>query len=57
MTNVSNEEKRYDFIVVGAGPGDVLPGLGCILERIRGRDVWSHGPFFQQLRDFAEHLP
>ena len=37
-------------------PGDVLPGLGRILERVHGRDVWSYRPLFQQLRDFAEHI-
>jgi len=23
-------------------PGDVLPGLGRILERVHGRDFWSY---------------
>jgi len=35
-------------------PGDVLPGLGSILERVHGRDVWSYRPLFQQPRDSAE---
>src|SRR6202140_511332 len=37
--------------------GDVLPGLGRILERVYGRDVWSYRPLFQQSRDSAEHVP
>src|SRR5579862_3364239 len=37
--------------------GDVLPGLGHILERIHGRDVWSYRPLFQQSPDSAEHVP
>jgi hypothetical protein len=31
-------------------------GLGHILERVHGRDVWSYRPLFQQSRDFAEHI-
>src|SRR6202163_3523222 len=38
-------------------PGDVLPSLGRILERVHGRDVWPYRPLFQQSRDFAEHFP
>src|SRR6266568_9416740 len=37
-------------------PGDVLPGLGRILERVHGRDVWSYRLLFQQSRDSAEHV-
>src|ERR1700693_5468263 len=37
-------------------PGDVLPGLGRLLERVHGRDVWSYRPLLQQSRDFAEHV-
>src|SRR5258705_8877027 len=37
-------------------PGDVLPGLGRILERVHGRDVWSYRPLFQQSPDSAEHV-
>jgi len=40
----------------GQVPGDVLPGLGRILERVHGRDVWSYRPLFQQSRDSAEHI-
>ncbi len=36
---------------------NVLPGLGRILERVHGRDVWSYRPLFQQSRDSAEPLP
>src|SRR4029077_1760749 len=35
-------------------PGDVHPGLGRILERVQGRDVWPYRALFQQSRDFAE---
>src|SRR5258707_232792 len=38
-------------------PGDVLPGLGRILERVNSRDVWSYRPLFQQSRDSAEPVP
>src|SRR5882672_6061605 len=38
-------------------PGDLLPGLGRILERVYGRDVWSYRSLFQQSRDSAEPLP
>jgi hypothetical protein len=38
----------------GQVPGDVLRGLGRILERVHGRDVWSYRPLFQQSRDSAE---
>ena len=38
-------------------PGDVLPGLGHVRERVHGRDVWSYRPLFQQSRDPAEHVP
>jgi hypothetical protein len=37
--------------------GDILPGLGRILERVHGRDVWSYRPLFQQSRDFGETFP
>src|SRR5712675_196846 len=37
-------------------PGDVLPGLSHVLERVHGRDVWSYRPLFQQSRDSAEHV-
>src|SRR6201990_2591295 len=37
--------------------GDILPGLGRILERIHGGDVWSYCPLFQQSPDSAEFLP
>ena len=37
--------------------GDVLPGLGRILERVHGRDVRPYRPLFQQSRDSAEHVP
>jgi len=37
--------------------GDVLPGLGCILECVHGRNVWSYCPLFQQSPDSAEHVP
>src|ERR1700694_4346335 len=37
-------------------PGDVLPGLGRILERVHDRDVWSYRPLFQQSRDSAESV-
>src|SRR5947209_11481563 len=36
---------------------DVLPGLGCILECVHGRNVWSYRPLFQQSPDSAEHVP
>src|SRR5579864_4222878 len=29
-------------------PGDVLPGLGRILERVYSRDVRPYGPLFEQ---------
>ena len=32
-------------------PGDILPGLRRILERVHRRDVWSYRPLFQQSRD------
>src|SRR5579864_6288743 len=38
-------------------PGDVIPCLGRILQRIHGRDVWSYRPLFPQSRDSAEHVP
>ena len=38
-------------------PGDVIPGLGHILERIYGRDVCSYRPLFQQSRDSTEQVP
>jgi hypothetical protein len=37
-------------------PGDVLPGLGRILERLYFRDVRPYRPLFQQSRDFTEHF-
>src|SRR5271169_5591101 len=37
-------------------PGDVLPGLGHIPERVHGRDVWSYRPLFQESRDSAEYV-
>jgi hypothetical protein len=38
-------------------PGDVLPGLGRILEHVHGGDVWSYRLLFQQSPDFAEPFP
>jgi len=38
-------------------PGDVVPGLGRILEGVHGRDVSSDRPLFQQSRDSAEFVP
>src|SRR6516225_1683832 len=38
-------------------PGDVLPGLGHIFERVYGRDVWSYRSLFQQSPYSAEPLP
>src|SRR5260370_26184975 len=37
-------------------PGDVLPCLGHILERVDVRDVRSYRPLFQQSRDSAEYV-
>jgi hypothetical protein len=37
-------------------PGDVLPGLGRILERVHARDVWPYRPRFQQSSDFSQHV-
>jgi hypothetical protein len=37
--------------------GDVLPGLGRILLRVYGRDVWPYRPLFQHSRDSAKHVP
>jgi hypothetical protein len=37
-------------------PGNILPGLGRILERVYGRDVWPYRPLFQQSRDSSEHV-
>src|SRR5258705_11903730 len=37
-------------------PGDVLPGLGRILERVHGRDVRSYRSRFQQSCDSAESV-
>src|SRR6266850_4561680 len=37
-------------------PGDVLPRLSRIRERVHGRDVWSYRSLFQQSRDSAEHV-
>src|SRR5580693_190434 len=35
-------------------PGDVLPGLGSIRERVYGCDVRSYRPLLQQPRDSRE---
>src|ERR1700693_5558517 len=32
-------------------PGDVLPGLSRILERVHSRDVWPYPSLFQESRD------
>src|SRR5260370_14712454 len=37
-------------------PGDVLPCLGHILERVDVRDVRSYRPLFQQSRDSADYV-
>src|ERR1700686_4527617 len=38
-------------------PGDILPGLPHLLERVDRRDVGSYHPLFQQSPAFAEHPP
>jgi hypothetical protein len=37
--------------------GDVLPGLGRILERVHGPNVWSYRPLFHESRDSAQTVP
>ena len=40
MTNVSNEEERYDYIVVGAGAAGSIQGLFLAREKAVTRRDW-----------------
>jgi choline dehydrogenase len=44
MTNVSNEEKRYDFIVVGAGAADSVLAADLSVSGAQVLVIESGGP-------------